>query len=209
MNVNFDTLVSIIIGRGKKHRSITAIAGPPCSGKSTLAVSLCAKINSFERDSANVFQMDGFHYDDTVLEKLNLLDKKGSPNTFDIGGFTAMLKRLSEDRENAIAVPVFDRQLEISRNSSNLIDTSTRHLIVEGNYLMLKDKPWTDLQLYYDTTIFVHAPSTTIRKRLENRWISLTKEAREKKILKNDLPNVKYVLENSANSEFSYEIGES
>ena len=69
--VNFDKLVSIIIDK-KNHRSITAIAGPPCSGKSTLAMDLCARINSYELNNADIFQMDGFHYDDIVLNDLGL-----------------------------------------------------------------------------------------------------------------------------------------
>ena len=166
---------------------------------------LCARINSYELNSADVLQMDGFYYDDIVLENLDLLGKKGSPNTFDVAGFTSMLKRLSENSETAVAVPVFDRQLEISRNSANIIDASARHLIVEGNYLMLKDKPWADLLKFYDTTIFINVSPNVIRKRLEHRWKSLTKEVREKKIFENDLPNAKYILENSLNSEFLYE----
>jgi len=181
MTVNFDKLVSIILDRGKNHRSITAIVGPPCSGKSTLAIDLCTRINSYKLDSADVLQMDGFHYDDIVLEKLGLLAKKGSPNTFDVSGFIAMLKRLFENREKAIAVPVFDKQLEISRNSSNIIDKSVQHLIVEGNYLMLKHKPWADLIKYYNTTIFMNISLPTIRKRLETRWKDLSEELKEKK----------------------------
>ncbi len=75
-------------------------------------------------------------------------------------------------------------------------------MIVEGDYLLLKDKPWADLPHYYDTTIFVNVSPTTIRNRPENRWIHLTEGVREKKISTNDLPNVQYVLENSLNSEF-------
>ena len=116
-----------------------------------------------------------------------------------------MLKRLSENRENNVAVPVFDCQLEISRNSSNIIDASVRHLIMEGNYLMLQDKPWSDLLEFYDTTIFINSSPNVIRKRLENRWKSFPEEVRRKKILENDLPNAQYILENSLNSEFLYE----
>ena len=69
---------------------------------------LRARINSYELNRADIFQMDGFHYDDIVLNDLGLLSKKGSPNTFDIPGFTFMLKRLFENREKSLAVPVFD-----------------------------------------------------------------------------------------------------
>ena len=75
--------------------------------------------------------------------------EKGSRHTFDVGGFTSLLKRLSENKENNIATPVFDRKLDISRNCYNLIDKSTRHLIIEGNYLLLKESPWINLSKYY------------------------------------------------------------
>ena len=149
--------------------------------------------------------MDGFHYDDIVLNDLGLLSKKGSPNTFDIPGFTFMLKRLFENREKSIAVPVFDRELEVSRNGSNIIEASVRHLIVEGNYLMLKEKPWSDLLKFYDTTIFINVSPNVIRERLEHRWKSLTEEVRRKRILDNDLPNANYIFGNSLDTEFLYE----
>ena len=166
---------------------------------------LCARINSYELNSADVFEMDGFHYDDIVLQDLGLLSKKGSPNTFDVPGFTFMLKRLFENKEKSIAVPVFDRELAVSRNSSNIIENSVRHLIVEGNYLMLKEKPWSDLLKFYDTTIVINISPNVIRKRLEDRWKSLTEKVRSKKILENDLPNAKYISANSLNTEFLYE----
>ena len=100
---------------------------------------------------------------------------------------------------------MFDRELEVSRNGSNIIENSVRHLIVEGNYLMLKEKPWSDLLKFYDTTIFINISPNVIRKRLEHRWKSLTEEVRRKKILENDLPNAKYISENSLNTEFLYE----
>ena len=40
---------------------------------------LCARINLYKFNSADVFQMDGFHYDDRALENLGLLVKKGRP----------------------------------------------------------------------------------------------------------------------------------
>ena len=205
MIVNFDELKSIILDRGKEQRSITAIAGPPCSGKSRLALDLCKNINLHKADNANIFGMDGFHYDNIILKKLGLMMEKGSRHTFDVGGFTSLLKRLSENNENNIATPVFDRKLDISRNCSNLIHQSTRHLIVEGNYLLLNESPWINLSKYYDTTIFIKASLETIERRLEKRWEALSEETRWKKIANNDLPNANYIMENSKDGEFLYE----
>ncbi len=205
MILNFDDLTSMILDRGKEERSITAIVGPPCSGKSTLALNLCKRINLYETNSANILEMDGFHYDNIALEKLGLLRKKGSRHSFDVGGFTSLLKRLSDNQEEKIAAPVFDRKLDISRNCYNLIDKSTRHLIIEGNYLLLKESPWINLSKYYDTTIFIKVSLDTLRQRLEKRWEALSEENKKRKIIDNDLPNANYVFENSKESEFVYE----
>ncbi|MGL4404283.1 MAG: AAA family ATPase, partial [Notoacmeibacter sp.] len=52
-----------------KDRLIAAIAGPPGSGKSTLADAVAQAINvQTGTDCATVFPMDGFHYDDSILE---------------------------------------------------------------------------------------------------------------------------------------------
>ena len=70
---------------------------------------------------------------------------------------------------------------------------------------MLKEKPWSDLLKFYDTTIFINVSPTVIKKRLEHRWKSLTEEVRRKKILENDLPNANFILGNSLDTEFLYE----
>ena len=76
---------------------------------------------------------------------------------------------------------------------------------MEGNYLILQDKPWSDLLEFYDTTIFINGSPNVIRERLENRWKSFPEEVRKKKILENDPPNAQYILKNNLNSEFLYE----
>ena len=70
---------------------------------------------------------------------------------------------------------------------------------------MLKEKPWSDLLKFYDTTIVINISPNVIRKRLEDRWKSLTEKVRRKKILENDLPNAKYISANSLNTELWYE----
>ena len=42
-------------------------------------------------------------------------EKIGSGGAFDVGGLLHMLKRLRRNQENDIAVPEFDRSIEIAR----------------------------------------------------------------------------------------------
>ena len=95
------------------QRFVVAIAGPPGSGKSTLAQRLNVVL---PEDASAVVPMDGFHFDDVVLDSRGLRPRKGAPETFDYAGFAALLKRIRAG-EPEIAIPVFDRSMELSRAS--------------------------------------------------------------------------------------------
>ncbi|MCG6882166.1 MAG: AAA family ATPase [Silicimonas sp.] len=198
--VEFEALVDVLAERGAKARHITAVAGPPGSGKSTLADRLAEALNEREPGSAAVFPMDGYHFDDVVLNARGWRARKGAPHTFDVGGFAAMLSRLRADEEDEIAVPVFDRSIEIARNAARFIPRSVRHLIVEGNYLLLNEAPWTDLS--FDTTVYLQVPIEELERRLSDRWQALTGETLREKMEDNDLPNARHVVEHSRPAEF-------
>ncbi len=200
--VEHGELADIVRERGKTVRSFTAIAGPPGSGKSTLAERLADKFNTEDPGSAAVLPMDGFHLDDLILVPRGWRDRKGAPHTFDVEGFATMLSRLRKATESEILVPVFDREIEIARNCARSIETSARHIIVEGNYLFLQRSPWSGLMDRFDTTVFLDVPMSTLRARLEKRWDHLSPPERVKKLEQNDIPNALLVVEESAQSEF-------
>lgn len=177
---------------GKSERFIVGIAGPPASGKSTRAASL---VELFPKGSAVVVPMDGFHYDDGVLDRIGLRQRKGAPETFDFGGFATLLRRL-KSREPNIAIPLFDRSLEISRAGADIVDADVKFIIVEGNYLLLDEEPWRALAPLFDFTIFVDVPREELERRLVARWREHGREeaAARKWIDTNDMPNVDRVL---------------
>lgn len=57
------------VGAGRR-RVLIAVAGAPGSGKSTLAERAVDLINETDAASAALFPMDGYHYDDVVLETM-------------------------------------------------------------------------------------------------------------------------------------------
>ena len=198
--MTLDELYTEMRHRGATSRHITAIAGAPGSGKSTLATELADRLNTHEPESAAVFPMDGYHFDDAVLHERGWHARKGAPHTFDLGGFAEMLKRLRRNEELEIAVPVFDRSIEIARNAGRFISRDVRHLLVEGNYLLLDAPGWRDLQ--FDTTVFLEVPLDELTRRLLARWSELEGEALRAKMDENDLPNAELVVSQSRAAEF-------
>jgi pantothenate kinase len=192
------TLTSHILGLVKPgQRFIVALAGPPGSGKSTVADAVCDALNKERAVLASILPMDGYHYDDGLLTQMGRLPFKGAPDTFDVGGFAHTLKRLKAQDEPQVAVPVFDRSLEISRGSARMIARDVPIIISEGNYLLLDDKPWRDLRLLYDLTVGIETSVDVLRQRLEARWrgFGLAEGEVQRKVNDNDLPNAKFVME--------------
>ncbi|MES0197461.1 nucleoside triphosphate hydrolase [Mesorhizobium sp. M0011] len=177
---------------GKANRFIVAIAGPPGSGKSTLS----ARLHELLPEGASeVVPMDGFHYDDAVLERRGLRTRKGAPETFDFAGFETLLKRIRAG-EADIAIPVFDRSMELSRAAASIVATETKFILVEGNYLLLDEEPWSRLAALFDFSIFVDVPRNELERRLMERWHGHGRSDEDARawIASNDLPNIERVL---------------
>ena len=177
-------------------RQVMAIAGAPGAGKSTLVERLADALTD---QPVAILPMDGFHYDDTVLHAMGRRPWKGAPDTFDVGGLRSVLMRLRDPAEGAVAVPVFDRDLEISRGSARIIPPQTRLILAEGNYLLLDADPWRGLRPHFDATVMIEVPEAELRRRLRQRWVGhgLTEAQIDFKLDQNDVPNGRLVLESS------------
>lgn len=191
---------------GLSGRFIVAVAGPPGSGKSTLADAIAARLNA-HRERAAVFPMDGYHYDDAILNARGDRPRKGAPHTFDVDGFAATLKRLRGEPSSAIAVPVFDRDLEVSRGSARIIGPEHSIIICEGNYLLLDDMPWSGLAPLFDLTVGIVETEAELERRLTARWVHFGYDAAamDAKLNGNDMPNVRLVLNRSRSADITLE----
>ena len=191
-----EALASTIRQRAQgRERLIVAIAGAPGAGKSTLAAELLAAL---PEGDAVVVPMDGFHYDDRVLQPRGLRPRKGAPETFDFGGFHTLLRRIRAHDEDEIAIPVFDRSMELSRAGAEIVARQTRFVLVEGNYLLLDEAPWRTLAPLFDLRIMLDVPVATLEQRLVARWRQHGKTDAEGLawIRTNDRPNIDRVLAN-------------
>lgn len=190
--------------RAGAGRVIVAIAGAPGSGKSTMAERLAGKLNGRQPGLAAVLPMDGYHYDDLHLVSAGLRPRKGAPNTFDVGGLFHTLKRLRARDEAEVAVPVFDRQIEIARAGARLIPAEVPVIVAEGNYLLLDQAPWDRLLPLFDLTVMVDVPEHVLRARLRGRWerLGMDEPAIRAKLEENDLPNARAVREGSVAADY-------
>lgn len=182
---------------GAAPRFVTAIAGPPGAGKSTLGAAVVADLGQ----GARVVPMDGFHYDDAVLTARGLRSRKGAPETFDAAGFLHLMGRLRTGEE--VAIPVFDRSMELSRAAADVVLPSDRFLVVEGNYLLLDEEPWRGLAPFFDLTVFLDVPGAELDRRLVDRWNHHGRDPVEARhwIDTNDLPNVRRVTQGSRRAD--------
>ena len=178
------------------QRFLVAIAGAPGAGKSTLADQLARDLNETRADCAAVVPMDGFHLDDIVLNQRGWRARKGAPHTFDVAGLGHLLGRMRKNTEAEIAIPVFDRSIEIARAGARFIPQSVDILLVEGNYLLLDQDPWSGLTPAFDLTVMISVEEDELIRRLQGRWVrhGLSPQEIEDKLEENDMPNGRLVI---------------
>ncbi|MEM5471632.1 nucleoside/nucleotide kinase family protein [Hoeflea sp. AS60] len=193
---------------GASQRFIIALAGPPGVGKSALSQALVTEFN-IRRQGAAIVPMDGFHLDNAVLEARGALSRKGAPFTFDADGYAALLARLRTEPDRDIAVPVFDRSLDLSRAGGRIITPEHRFLIAEGNYLLLDDPVWAPMADLFDLSVMLTAGLDELRQRLTDRWLEygLDPEQALARALLNDIPNAELVVGSSAKAEMEVSTG--
>ena len=200
--MNVQSLTDEILKRAAgAGRFIVAIAGPPGAGKSTLAEGLAEAIAKAGQSVA-VLPMDGFHMDNVVLADKGLLPRKGAPETFDVRAFLSTLAAVRAN-DGEVLVPVFDRTRELAIASARAIAPETRIVLVEGNYLLLDELPWSRLDGAFDYSIFIDPGIDVLEQRLLQRWHDhgYDEETARKKAFGNDIPNARRVVGNCRASD--------
>ncbi|MDR6217749.1 nucleoside/nucleotide kinase family protein [Deinococcus soli (ex Cha et al. 2016)] len=143
------------------ERRILGLTGSPGAGKSTLAAALQAALG----DRAALLPMDGFHLANEELRRLGRAGRKGAPDTFDVGGYAALLTRVRQQQEDVVYAPRFDRHLEESIGSALPVPRAAPLVITEGNYLLL-DGPWQAVRAQLDDVWFLAPPDGLRRAHL-------------------------------------------
>lgn len=198
MNERVDLVLQEIRQRRRGDgRLVVAISGPPATGKSTFSETLLAVLTNghSNRLTACIVPMDGFHLDNSQLDRLGLRARKGAPATFDFDGFRSLLERIRASRR-PVYYPVFDRARDLAVAGAGVVLPETEVVIVEGNYLMLDEEPWSTLAPLFDLEVFLDTPAPLLEQRLIQRWLDHghDPEAARDRALSNDIPNAEKVL---------------
>lgn len=149
-------------------RAVLGICGAPGSGKSTLATRLAAEIGP----AAVVVPMDGFHLHDDELARLGLSERKGAPETFDVAGYVALLRRLRIETDHTVYAPAFDRSRELSVAGAIAVRPDHRLVVTEGNYLLYDEGGWSDVLPLLDEAWFVEGDQELRLSRLVERHVA-------------------------------------
>lgn len=186
-------LLARLRGFAGQTRKLIAVAGPPASGKSVISAALRDLLQQ-DGITVEVVPMDGFHLDNALLDARGLRARKGAPETFDAAGFIALIHRLKHEQE--VVYPLFDRARDLSIAGAGVIAPDCDMVIIEGNYLLFDEQPWSELAGLWDLAIWLDTPVETVRQRCIRRWLTHghDPEAAQQRAEGNDLANARRII---------------
>ena len=120
------------------------------------------------RARAVVVPMDGFHLSNVELERLGLADRKGALATFDGAGFVHLLARIRAGGELVYA-PAYSRVLHESIGGVVPVFPDTGLVVVEGNYLLVPEAPWSRIRALCDLVVYLDVAAARRREGLVRR----------------------------------------
>lgn len=173
-------------------RTLLGLIGPPGAGKSTLA----QRLQQVAPERSQIVPMDGFHLANVELQRLGRAGRKGAPDTFDSGGYVALLQRLrAQQAPHIVYAPDFRRELEEPVAGAIPIFPEARLLIAEGNYLTLDQGGWAPVAGLLDEIWYVQVDPALRLERLVARHVQFgrSRQAALDWVQATDEPNARLI----------------
>jgi pantothenate kinase len=149
-------------------RIAIGLAGGPGVGKSTMAAQIVDALNLADPGAAALVPMDGFHMRHRKLEELGTVKDKGAAHTFEGEAFVQFLAQLKAAK-GPVSGPGYSRKIEDVVEDAFTIGAAAKILVVEGNYLLLAEAPWSGVRPLLDLSAFIEVPRDKVRTRLLKR----------------------------------------
>ena len=210
-------------------RLLVAIAGIPGSGKTSLATHVAASVNTLyhtsqhtlhphfptpdqshpdpnEPDVAIALPLDGYHLTRAQLAALPNAEeatfRRGAAFTFDAEAYFALVELLRKPLEpntRTIRAPSFDHAVKDPVEDDIPIYPTTRIVLLEGNYVALDHKPWSDAARLMDEVWFVAVSEDVAARRLIKRHIAaglaVDEEDAGRRVWASDVRNGREIVE--------------
>uniref|UniRef100_A0A7S3EIM3 AAA+ ATPase domain-containing protein n=1 Tax=Rhodosorus marinus TaxID=101924 RepID=A0A7S3EIM3_9RHOD len=187
-------VVDKIMKMWRDKRLIIGIVGAPGSGKTTTSRDIKKRLQSKGLNCVPL-PMDGFHF---YRNQLDLFEnpvqahkRRGAPFTFDAERFISVLSTIRQ-ANGPVFAPDFDHRKKDPREDAICIDEAAEVVIVEGNYLLLEEHPWTKVRPLLDASVFLDVDLETSMRRVVNRHVEqlgLSREDALNRVNSNDRPN--------------------
>ena len=171
---------------------LVGIAGPPATGKSTVAERLASDLNAVGL-TACVCSLDGFHLTNAQLDVAGLREVKGRIDTFDVAAFARAVARLKDGIP--FWWPRYSRQRHDPIPKGTRITGKQAVCIIEGNYVLTDAEPWLSAADFFDLRIIMDASDSVLRARLLRRHMrgGRSEKAAKTKIDRTDMPNAREI----------------
>lgn len=187
------------------RRAVLAIAGVPGSGKSTLAAAVLKLLNAAQPNSAVGLPMDAYHMTNDKLARLGLRDRKGAVQTFEAQQYFKHLA-LARDASRRLSLPTFDRTVGdpvFTGKPEHTADRKTRHVVTEGNYLLLDELPWTAIDQLADLRVWIDIPAARAKRQTIERHVRFGRspEAAARWYESNDRLNAEFITQRSRHAD--------
>ncbi len=196
------------------RKVIAYLVAPPGAGKSILAKFLeqLSRERSKEVEVIRALSMDGFHYTAAYMnvttierdgEQILMRDVKGAPETFDMD---LLIDKIREARQEGTNWNVYDRKIHDVLPDYWSVEDDI--ILLEGNYLLLRDSGWTNVRVLADYSVFIEAEPQLLRERLINRHVAggKSREAAEAFYNFSDSKNIERVIKNSARANETWKL---
>jgi pantothenate kinase len=140
--------------------------------------------------------MDGFHLLNETLVELGRRNRKGAPDTFDVEGYVALLRRLrTQSADSTEHAPLYDRARSAPIADALTVEGATRLVITEGNYLLYDQLGWEHVRPQLDEVWYVDTPDELRVPRLiaRHQQFGKTPEEAHEWVMRSDEANARLV----------------